>query len=129
MPDALLYGAIALTSVAALAAVGALLTTSLLLVPAATTRLVVRRLPLWQLATMALAAVEGVAGLWLSVEYNVPPGAAIAVLAGVVFAIVGVGAHADRRRRGRRRRRARRVRLVGAGRRRRRRRRWWRRRP
>ncbi len=88
VPDALLYGAIALTSVAALAAVGALLTTSLLLVPAATTRLVLRRLPVWQLATMMLAAVEGVAGLWLSVEYNVPPGAAIAVLAGVVFAVV-----------------------------------------
>ena len=88
VPDALLYGAIALTTVAALAAVGALLTTSLLLVPAATARLVVRRLRAWQLATMALAALEGVAGLWLSVEFNVPPGAAIAVLAGGVFAIV-----------------------------------------
>jgi ABC-type Zn uptake system ZnuABC Zn-binding protein ZnuA/ABC-type Mn2+/Zn2+ transport system permease subunit len=88
VPDALLYGAIALTSVAALAAVGALLTTSLLLVPAATTRLLVRRLPVWQLATMLLAATEGVAGLWLSVEFNVPPGAAIAVLAGGVFALV-----------------------------------------
>jgi ABC-type Zn uptake system ZnuABC Zn-binding protein ZnuA/ABC-type Mn2+/Zn2+ transport system permease subunit len=88
VPDALLYGAIALTSVAALAAVGALLTTSLLLVPAATTRLVVRRLAAWQLATMVLAAGEGVAGLWLSVELNVPPGAAIAVLAGGVFAVV-----------------------------------------
>ncbi len=88
VPDALLYGAIALTSVAALAAVGALLTTSLLLVPAATTRLVVRRLPVWQLATMLLAGAEGVAGLWLSVRFNVPPGAAIAVLAGSVFALV-----------------------------------------
>ncbi|MDX6377791.1 MAG: hypothetical protein QOE98_2094 [Gaiellaceae bacterium] len=88
VPDALLYAAIALTSVAALAAVGALLTTSLLLVPAATTRLFVRRLAPWQLATMLLAAVEGVAGLWLSVEFNVPPGAAIAVLAGGVFALV-----------------------------------------
>jgi ABC-type Zn uptake system ZnuABC Zn-binding protein ZnuA/ABC-type Mn2+/Zn2+ transport system permease subunit len=88
VPDALLYGAIALTSVAALAAVGALLTTSLLLVPAATTRLVVRRLAPWQLWTMLLAAVEGVGGLWLSVEFNVPPGAAIAVLAGGVFALV-----------------------------------------
>src|SRR5205085_1411861 len=32
------------------------------------------------------AAAEGVVGLWLSVELNVPPGAAIAVLAGGVFA-------------------------------------------
>src|SRR3954451_23318004 len=38
VPDLLLYGALALASVAALQAVGALLTTSLLLVPAATTR-------------------------------------------------------------------------------------------
>src|SRR5207247_5836849 len=33
------------------------------------------------------AAVEGVAGLWLSVELNAPPGATIAVLAGAVFAV------------------------------------------
>jgi ABC-type Zn uptake system ZnuABC Zn-binding protein ZnuA len=57
-------------------------------VPAATTRLVVRRLPAWQLATMALCAAEGVAGLWLAVRLDVPPGAAIAVLAGGVFALV-----------------------------------------
>jgi ABC-type Zn uptake system ZnuABC Zn-binding protein ZnuA/ABC-type Mn2+/Zn2+ transport system permease subunit len=88
LPDLLLYGSLALVSVAALAAVGALLTTSLLLVPAATTRLVVRRLPAWQLATMGLTAVEGVAGLWLAVRLDVPPGAAIAVLAGTVFALV-----------------------------------------
>ena len=88
LPDLLLYGALALVSVAALAAVGALLTTSLLLVPAATTRLVVRRLPAWQLATMGLTAIEGVAGLWLAVRLDVPPGAAIAVLAGAVFALV-----------------------------------------
>jgi ABC-type Zn uptake system ZnuABC Zn-binding protein ZnuA len=36
---------------------------------------------------VALAAVEGVAGLWLSVEVNAPPGATIAVLAGAVFAL------------------------------------------
>ena len=29
----------------------------------------------WQLASVALAALEGVAGLWLSVEPNAPPGA------------------------------------------------------
>lgn len=90
VPDLLLYAAIALTSVASLAAVGALLTTSLLLVPAATTRLVVRRLPVWQLVTMLLAAAEGTLGLWLSVRTNVPPGAAIAVVAGLGFAVVAL---------------------------------------
>ena len=38
--------------------------------------------------TVALAAVEGVAGLWLAYELNVGPGPAIAVLGGGVFAIV-----------------------------------------
>src|SRR5205823_4463378 len=37
-----------------------------------------------------LAAVESVAGLWLSVELNVPPGPAIAVLAGGVFVVVAL---------------------------------------
>src|SRR5205814_9786646 len=37
-----------------------------------------------------LAAAEGVVGLWISVEANVPPGAAIAVLAGGVFAVSAV---------------------------------------
>src|SRR6185437_2802424 len=45
-----------------------------------------RRLLLWQAASVALAAAEGVVGLWLAVELNVPPGPAIAVLAGGVFA-------------------------------------------
>ena len=42
-------------------------------------------------ATVALVAVEGVAGLWLSVQLNAPPGPAIAVLAGGVFAVVAAG--------------------------------------
>jgi zinc/manganese transport system substrate-binding protein len=46
-----------------------------------------QRLRTWQLASVALAAAEGVVGLWLSVELNAPPGAAIAVLAGAVFAL------------------------------------------
>src|SRR2546421_142807 len=76
----------ALAVVAALSAVGALLAAALYVVPAATTRLWFRRLLPWQAASVALAAAEGVVGLWLSVELNVPPGAAIAVLAGGGFA-------------------------------------------
>jgi ABC-type Mn2+/Zn2+ transport system permease subunit len=34
-----------------------------------------------------LAAAEGVAGLWLSVQTDAPPGATVAVLAGGVFAV------------------------------------------
>jgi zinc/manganese transport system substrate-binding protein len=49
---------------------------------------VTRRVSTLQLGAVVLAALEGVAGLWLSVEANVPPGAAIAVLSGGVFAVV-----------------------------------------
>src|SRR5439155_828218 len=38
-----------------------------------------------------LAAAEGVVGLWISVESNAPPGAAIAVLAAGVFGIAALG--------------------------------------
>lgn len=88
LPDIVLLALVALVAVAALSTLGALLATALLVVPAATTRLVCSRLRPWQLATVALVAVEGVAGLWLSVQVNTPPGPAIAVLAGGVFAAV-----------------------------------------
>ena len=90
LPDAALLGLIALGIVAALTAVGALLVTALVVVPAATVRLVTRRLPVWQIGSVVVTALEGVVGLWISVQTNVPPGAAIAVLAGGVFAVVAV---------------------------------------
>jgi zinc/manganese transport system substrate-binding protein len=87
LPELALLGLIAFAAVAVLSAAGALLAAALLVIPAATTRLWIRRMPAWQISTVALVAVEGTAGLWLSVETNAPPGAAIAVLAGVVFAL------------------------------------------
>jgi ABC-type Zn uptake system ZnuABC Zn-binding protein ZnuA/ABC-type Mn2+/Zn2+ transport system permease subunit len=91
LPDIVLLAMVALVAVAALSTLGALLATALLVVPAATTRLVCSRLRRWQVATVALVAVEGVAGLWLSVQVNAPPGPAIAVLSGGVFAAVAAG--------------------------------------
>lgn len=98
VPDAVLLGLVALLAVAALATLGALLATAVLVVPAATTRLLFTRLPAWQAATVLLVAVEGTAGLWLSVETNAPPGAAIAALASGVFAVVAIGRALARRR-------------------------------
>jgi zinc/manganese transport system substrate-binding protein len=91
LPDVVLLALVALVAVAALSTLGALLATALLVVPAATTRRGCSRLRPWQVATVALVALEGVAGLWLSVEVNAPPGPAIAVLAGGVFAAVAAG--------------------------------------
>jgi zinc/manganese transport system substrate-binding protein len=88
--DAALLAAVAFAAIAALSLVGALLATALLVVPAATTRLWFDRLAPWQVATVALAAIEGVAGIWLAVETNAPPGATIAVLAGGAFTVSAV---------------------------------------
>jgi ABC-type Mn2+/Zn2+ transport system permease subunit len=78
---------IALVATAALSAVGALLATALFIVPAATVRLWARRLLPWQIGSITLVALEGIVGLWLSVQTNAPPGATVAVLAGGVFAL------------------------------------------
>jgi ABC-type Zn uptake system ZnuABC Zn-binding protein ZnuA/ABC-type Mn2+/Zn2+ transport system permease subunit len=91
LPELALLGLVALSVVAALAATGALLVAALFVVPAATVRLVTRRVWTLQFGAMGLAALEGVAGLWLSFEVNVPPGPAIAVLGGAVFAVVAAG--------------------------------------
>jgi ABC-type Zn uptake system ZnuABC Zn-binding protein ZnuA/ABC-type Mn2+/Zn2+ transport system permease subunit len=87
VPDLVLLGMIALGAIAALSAIGALLATAIFVVPAATVRLWVHRLPAWQALSVALAALEGVGGLWLSVELNAPPGPTIAVIAGAVFCL------------------------------------------
>ncbi|MDX6724938.1 MAG: hypothetical protein QOD73_3342 [Solirubrobacteraceae bacterium] len=90
LPDAVLLALVALTAVATLRIAGALLATALIVVPAATTRLVCDRLRTWQVATVALVLAEGFAGLWASVELNAPPGPAMAVLASAVFAVVAL---------------------------------------
>jgi zinc/manganese transport system substrate-binding protein len=87
LPEALLLVLIAVTVIASLSALGALLVTALLVTPAATVRIWTDRLSAWRAGAVALAAVEGAVGLWLSVKTNAPPGATIAVLAGGVFAL------------------------------------------
>jgi len=68
--DAVLLLLVAVGVVACLSALGALLVSSLLVVPAATARLFARRLRSLQIASVGLVALEGAAGLWLSVEAN-----------------------------------------------------------
>jgi len=88
--DAALLALIALASTAALTVVGALLVTALFVVPAATARLLTRRVASWQLASVVLVAAEGTVGLWLSVKTDAPPGATIACVAGALFAVVAL---------------------------------------
>jgi manganese/iron transport system permease protein len=88
--ETVLLAAIAAAVVVALDAVGALLVTAVLVTPAATVRLVARSVAGLRAGATALAAVEAVAGLVLADALNVGPGPALAVLAGVVFAVVAV---------------------------------------
>ena len=90
LPDLVLLGLIALTTIAALSAIGALLASALIVIPAATVRLWTTRLLPWQAGAVALAAGEGTVGIWASVETNAPPGATIAVISGGVFAVAAL---------------------------------------
>jgi zinc/manganese transport system substrate-binding protein len=89
--DAALLLLIALATAASISVVGALLVASLFVVPAATARLLTRRMLAWQLASVSLVAIEGTLGLWLSVETDAPPGATIACVAGGLFALAALG--------------------------------------
>jgi ABC-type Mn2+/Zn2+ transport system permease subunit len=97
--DAFLLLLVAVAVVTALPAVGALLTTALFIVPAATARLVARSVPGLLAWSVGLAALQGVAGVYVALWADVPPGAAIALLgAGLygVVALVRAGAGAAR---------------------------------
>jgi ABC-type Mn2+/Zn2+ transport system permease subunit len=88
--DRLLLLAVAAAVVVALDAVGSLLVTAVLVIPAATVRLVAPGLRSLRAWAVALAAVEAVAGLWLADRLNVGPGPALAVLGAAVFAVVAI---------------------------------------
>jgi len=89
-PERWLLIAVAGAVIVALAAVGALLVSVVLVVPAATVRLVAPDLRSLQLGTGSLAAVEGVAALVIADAANLSPGPAMAVLGGVVFGVVAL---------------------------------------
>ncbi|MEJ7875598.1 MAG: metal ABC transporter permease [Solirubrobacterales bacterium] len=85
--DWALVAVIAIAVIAAVDAVGALLVSAILVVPAATVRLVAPSVVSLELGATALALAEGLVGLLLAFELDVPPGAAIAVLSGSGFAL------------------------------------------
>lgn len=88
--DALLLVVLALVVVASLPAVGALLVGTLLVVPAATARLLARDVPTLRALAVALAVAEGAGGLLLAYEWDLPPGPVIATLGAVLFLVVAV---------------------------------------
>ena len=88
LADRVLVVAIAVAVVAPLDAVGALLVSAILVIPAATARLLAASVGALELLGGCLALVEGLGGLWLAYQLDTPPGPTIATLAGAVFALV-----------------------------------------
>jgi ABC-type Mn2+/Zn2+ transport system permease subunit len=94
--DAALVSAIALAAVVAVDAVGALLAGVVLVVPAATARLLTDDLREMRIAATALALAEGTAALWLAVRVDVGPGPVLALIGGAVFVAASLYAAARR---------------------------------
>ena len=92
-PDTIRYGflvLLALTVVAGMQAVGVVLTSALLVTPAATASLITDRLPRMMLLAALLAVLSAVGGLYVSFYYNVSSGAAIVLACACCFALTWV---------------------------------------
>jgi manganese/iron transport system permease protein len=87
LADGVLIAAVAIAAIASLDAVGALLVSAVLVIPAATARLFAPSVVALEIGGAVLALVEGLAGLLIAYRLDVPPGAVIAVIGGIVFAI------------------------------------------
>jgi ABC-type Mn2+/Zn2+ transport system permease subunit len=88
--DRLRYGLLillALTVVTAIQAVGVVLTSAMLVTPAATASLLTNRLPRMMLIAVSVAISAGVIGLYASYRYNVASGAAIVLACTVLFGL------------------------------------------
>ncbi|MGH2959329.1 MAG: metal ABC transporter solute-binding protein, Zn/Mn family, partial [Solirubrobacterales bacterium] len=89
--DIALLACVAIGTGAALPVTGSLLAGALLIIPAATARMLMDRAKRLPLLIFALALVEGTLGLYLSLNFDLPTGAAIAGVAGVgFFAVAGL---------------------------------------
>jgi ABC-type Mn2+/Zn2+ transport system permease subunit len=82
-----LYALIALAVVAGLSAVGALLVTALLVVPAATARVLVRDVPRQMAVSGALGCAAGWIGLYASYHWDLASGGAIVLAAVGLFGL------------------------------------------
>ncbi|MFY9469197.1 MAG: metal ABC transporter permease, partial [Solirubrobacterales bacterium] len=95
--DAVLLVTVALAVAAALPVTGSLMAGSLLVIPAATARMISNRAPRLTAATLSIAMLEGVLGLYLSLVFDLPPGATIAAVAGGAFLLAATTLWASRR--------------------------------
>jgi ABC-type Mn2+/Zn2+ transport system permease subunit len=94
--DAILLLVLAAAVVAALPAVGALLATSLFVVPSAIGRLFARSVGKLLGLSVGLGVAQALLGLYGSIWLDVPPGPAIAVLGAGIYAVAALGRAAPR---------------------------------
>lgn len=87
---------VALCVAAALPVTGALMAGALLVVPAATARLFARRIGTMIFGSTLVALVAGVGGLYLSLAFDLPAGATIALAAGSLFVLAAIAASIPR---------------------------------
>ncbi len=90
--DLLLLALVAVAAVAAIPAVGALLVTSVYVLPAAAALLLTRSIGRLMAVALGLALFEGVAGLYLAYWLDLPPGPPVAMLGAAVFVAASVAA-------------------------------------
>jgi len=84
----LLLGLIALTVVTSLQTVGIALVLAMLVTPAATARIITRRLPAMMAVAAALGVISNVAGLYISYYLNIASGPTMVLVATVFFGLV-----------------------------------------
>ncbi len=84
----LLLVLIAVTIVAALQVVGIALMLAMFVTPAATASLLTRRLPTMMVTAALIGAFSGVTGLYLSFYLNIASGAAVVLVASLIFLLV-----------------------------------------
>jgi manganese/iron transport system permease protein len=85
--DLLLMGAVAITVVTALPAVGVILAVALLVSPAATARLWTERVGTAMALAAAIGVGSGLLGLWISMRAGTSSGATVALVAGAAMAL------------------------------------------
>ena len=88
--DGALLALVATSAVAAVPAVGALLVTSLFIVPAAAARLITASVGALFAASVGLAALQSLMGLYLAYALDISPGPAIALVGAAVYACAAV---------------------------------------
>lgn len=89
----LLLVLIAITIVASLQTVGIALMLAMLITPAATAQLLVKRMHHMMIAAALIGMISGVVGLYLSWRFNVPSGAVIVLTTTALFIVVFTVTH------------------------------------